>query len=70
MGKAHRTTHEPTTYHRHRFPAEIISHAIWLCRVFNLSLRHVELILAEIDTALWSGWRHQTDVPSWRLQPV
>jgi putative transposase len=36
-----------TSYPRHRFPAEIISHAIWLYHVFSLSLRDVELILAE-----------------------
>ena len=35
------------TYHRHRFPAEIISHAVWLYHVFSLSLRDVELLLAE-----------------------
>ncbi len=29
------------------FPAEIISDAIWLYHVFSLSLRDVELILAE-----------------------
>ena len=40
-------TPEPSSYHRHRFPAEIISHAVWLYHVFNLSLRDVELILAE-----------------------
>jgi putative transposase len=34
-------------YHRHRYPAEIISHAVWLYHVFSLSLRDVELILAE-----------------------
>ena len=34
-------------YPRHRFPAEIISHAVWLYHVFSLSLRDVELILAE-----------------------
>jgi putative transposase len=37
----------PDPHHRHRFPAEIISHAIWLYHVFSLSLRDVELILAE-----------------------
>jgi putative transposase len=36
-----------TSYPRHRFPAEIISHAIWLYHVFSLSLRDVELVLAE-----------------------
>jgi putative transposase len=40
-------TPERKTYHRHRFPAEIISHAMWLYHVFSLSLRDVELILAE-----------------------
>src|SRR5437763_3001912 len=40
-------TTQPTSYPRHRFPAEIISHAVWLYHVFSLSLRDVELILAE-----------------------
>jgi putative transposase len=38
---------DPASYPRHRFPAEIISHAVWLHHVFSLSLRDVELILAE-----------------------
>src|SRR6516164_1118019 len=38
---------ERSSYPRHRFPAEIISHAVWLYHVFSLSLRDVELILAE-----------------------
>jgi putative transposase len=37
----------PDPRYRHRFPAEIISHAVWLYHVFSLSLRDVELILAE-----------------------
>jgi DDE domain len=37
----------PSPHYRHRFPAEIISHAVWLYRVFSLSLRDVELLLAE-----------------------
>src|SRR5215472_12160684 len=37
----------PDPYYRHRFPAEIISHAVWLSHVFSLSLRDVELLLAE-----------------------
>ena len=37
----------PNLHYRHRFPAEIISHAVWLYHVFSLSLRDVELILAE-----------------------
>jgi hypothetical protein len=32
-------TLEPATYPRHRFPVEIISHAVWLYHVFSLSLR-------------------------------
>ena len=40
-------TLEPASYPRHRFPADIISHAVWLYHVFSLSLRDVELILAE-----------------------
>ena len=39
-------TLEPASYPRHRFPAEIISHAVWLYHVFSLSLRDVELLLA------------------------
>jgi putative transposase len=40
-------TSEPASCRRHRFPAVIISHAVWLYHVFSLSLRDVELILAE-----------------------
>ena len=40
-------TSEPASYPRHRFPAEIISHTVWLYHLFCLSLRDVELILAE-----------------------
>jgi putative transposase len=40
-------TSNPATYPGHRFPAEVIGHAVWLYHVFSLSLRDVELILAE-----------------------
>jgi putative transposase len=40
-------TPDPVSYPRHRFPAEIISHAVWLYHCFSLSLRDVETILAE-----------------------
>ena len=40
-------TPDPATYPGHRFPAEIISQAVWLYHAFSLSLRDVELILAE-----------------------
>ena len=34
-------------YRRHRFPPEIISHAVWLYHRFRLSFRDVEDLLAE-----------------------
>ena len=37
----------PPSYQRHRFPSEIISHAIWLYHRFCLSFREVEELLAE-----------------------
>jgi hypothetical protein len=37
----------PFNYHRHRFPPEIIQHAIWLYLRFTLSYRDVEELLAE-----------------------
>ena len=37
----------PHPSYRHRFPAEIITYAVWLYHVFSLSLRDVELLLAE-----------------------
>ena len=37
----------PNPYHGFRFPAEIIGHAVWLYHCFSLSLREVELILAQ-----------------------
>jgi putative transposase len=37
----------PDPDYRHRFPADIIRHAVWLYHVFSLSLRDVELLLAE-----------------------
>ena len=39
------TTRHPR-YARHRFPAEVISHAVWLYFRFPLSLRMVEEMLA------------------------
>ncbi len=38
---------ENPSYHGHRFPPEIISHAVWLYHRFCLSLRDVEDMLAE-----------------------
>jgi putative transposase len=42
----------PPTYPDYRFPAEIISYAIWLYHVFSLSLRDVELMLTERGIAV------------------
>ena len=39
---------KPSSPHdRHRFAADLISHAVWLYHVFSLSFRDVELLLAE-----------------------
>src|SRR4051794_37497432 len=40
------TTPARPSYAGHRFPAEVISHAVWLYFRFPLSLRHVDEILA------------------------
>jgi putative transposase len=37
----------PDPRYRRRFPADIITHAVWLYHVFSLSLRDVEFLLAE-----------------------
>src|SRR6476659_3418001 len=37
----------PLCYRRHRFPPEIIQHAVWLYLRFTLSYRDVEELLAE-----------------------
>ena len=34
-------------YHRHRFPHQIISYAVWLFYRFSLSFRDIEDLLAE-----------------------
>ena len=39
-------------YYRHRFPAEIISHCVWLYFRFALSFRDVEEMLAMRGVAL------------------
>ena len=40
-------SNDPQRYHRHRFPPEISSHAVWLYHRFCLSFRDVEDLLAE-----------------------
>ncbi len=47
MDQADGMAPESISYPGYRFPAEIISHAVWLYYLFSLSLRDVELILAE-----------------------
>ncbi|GAW41178.1 Integrase core domain protein [Brevundimonas sp. SH203] len=37
---------KPLSFNRHRFPAEVIRHAVWLYFRFSLSLRDVEELLA------------------------
>jgi hypothetical protein len=52
-------------YHRHRFPAEIISHSVWLYFRFALSFRDVEEMLAMRGVSLSyetvRGGRTRTD---------
>ena len=38
---------QPVSYKRHRYPPQIIAHAVWLYFRFPLSLRLVEELLAE-----------------------
>ena len=52
LGHAGEMTSEPATFPGYRFPAEIISYAVWLYHVFGLSLRDVELILSERGIAV------------------
>jgi putative transposase len=37
----------PISYKRHRFPPEVIRHAVWLYFRFKLSLRDVEELMAQ-----------------------
>ena len=50
VGETGGMTPPPYPHYRHRFSAEIISYAVWLYHVFSLSLRDVELLLAERGT--------------------
>jgi putative transposase len=47
LGHGGRMVGGPDPHHRHRFPAAIIAHAVWLYHAFTLSFRDVELLLAE-----------------------
>jgi putative transposase len=55
LGQAGGRTSEPATYHGYRSPAEVIHHATWLHRVFSLSLRDIEPILAGRGVAVSHG---------------
>src|SRR6201994_1507666 len=57
------TTPTPPSYAGYRFPAEIISFAVWLYFRFPLSLRHVDEILAARGIAV----SHET-VRQWGLK--
>jgi hypothetical protein len=57
------TPHATHLYKRHRFPAEIISHCVWLYYRFSLSYRDVEELMAERGVTLsheavryWHTW--------------
>ena len=58
-------TTQSATYPRHRFPTEIISHAVWLYHVFSLSLRGRR---ADSGRARRAGYprKHPTLVPEVR----
>ena len=49
----------PGHFHRHRFPAEVISYAVWLYYRFPLSCRDVKELLAErgIQVSYQTVWR-------------
>jgi putative transposase len=46
------TAAEPPSYRGYRYPAAVISHAVWLYYRFHLSLRDVEELLAERGVAV------------------
>ena len=55
-----RTT--PSNYRRHRYPPQIIAHAVWLYHRFSLSFRDVEDLLAqrgiEVSSETIRRWCH------------
>jgi transposase-like protein len=40
---------QPTTYAPHRFPPDVIRHAVWLYLLFTLSYRDVEYLWLSAD---------------------
>ena len=60
------------SYHGYRFPAEIISHAVWLYHRFSLSFRDVEDLLATPDERTRGG-SHAADADTlgyWVFKPT
>jgi transposase-like protein len=53
----------PDPHCRRRFPAEVISYAVWLHSVFNLSFRDVELLLTERGVPASYTCRSKTGPP-------
>ena len=47
---------KPICYARHRFPPDVIRHAVWLYLRFTLSYRDVEDLLAERGLIVSNGW--------------
>jgi transposase-like protein len=46
--------HPSDPHYRHRFPAEIISHAVWLYHVFSRSLRDgFRQNSRQLDLGIW-----------------
>jgi putative transposase len=54
---------KPISYKLHRFPPDVIRHAVWLYFRFTLSLRDVEELLAERGVEV----RYET-IRSWTLK--
>ena len=51
---------DPICYRRHRFPPEIIQHAIWLYLRFTLSYRDVEELLVRTRLSAGGGSLERT----------
>jgi putative transposase len=45
------------SFKRHRFPAEVIQHAVWLYFRFTLSIRDVEELLAQRGIEVSYPWQ-------------
>ena len=55
----------PISYKRHRFPPEVIWHAVWLYFRFTLRLRDVEEVLAQrgVEVSYASAFRISMPLP-------